>query len=103
MPTYAQCQELINKNKTTSEWTTINGVNGYKFTNKSDSSKYIFLPAGGLWNNTTHNYAGSSGSYWSTDRYNSTTAWYLSFTSNNVYTGNDNDYRYCGFSVHPVQ
>jgi hypothetical protein len=31
----------------TTEWTTINGVYGQKFTNKSDSSKYVFFPAAG--------------------------------------------------------
>ena len=45
MPTKDQCQELING--TTSTWTTINSVNGRKFTSKTDISKYIFLPAGG--------------------------------------------------------
>ena len=49
MPTSAQMDELIDN--TNNEWTTVNNVNGYKFTSKTDSSKYIFLPAAGLWNN----------------------------------------------------
>lgn len=45
MPTREQLIELIAN--TTYEWTSINGVNGGKFTSKTDSSKYIFLPAAG--------------------------------------------------------
>ena len=43
MLTKDQGQELIGN--TTSTWNSINGVNGRKFTNKTDTSKYIFLPA----------------------------------------------------------
>ena len=52
MPNLTQCQELING--TNSTWTTINGVNGGKLISKTDSSKYIFLPAGGNWDETDH-------------------------------------------------
>ena len=45
MPTKDECQELY-KN-TTQSWVTINGVNGRKFTSKTDTSKYIFIPAAG--------------------------------------------------------
>ena len=55
MFTQTQGQELIDG--TNSTWTTINGVNGRKFTSKTDSSKYIFLPAGGYWNSATFWYA----------------------------------------------
>ena len=44
MPTHTQVLELRHRDNTTSEWTSLNGVNGRKFTNKKDSSKYIFLP-----------------------------------------------------------
>ena len=40
IPTTAQCQELIDN--TTYEWTTINGVNGGKFT--AQNGNYIFIP-----------------------------------------------------------
>ena len=43
MPTSAQCQELIDN--TTYEWTTIDGVNGGKFT--AQNGNYIFIPAAG--------------------------------------------------------
>ena len=69
MFTKDQGQELIDN--TTSEWTSINGVNGTKFTSKTDSSKYIFLPAAGEWwyslsGESKNYYIGIHGSYWST-------------------------------------
>ena len=45
MPTTDDMQELLYN--TTNEWTQVNGVNGYKFTSKADTSKYIFIPAAG--------------------------------------------------------
>lgn len=45
MPTKDECQELY-KN-TTQSWVTINGVDGRKFTSKTDTTKYIFIPAAG--------------------------------------------------------
>ena len=58
MPTKFQCEELINK--TTNTWTAMNGVNGMKFTNKSDSSKYIFTSATGYWSLTSLGYGARS-------------------------------------------
>ena len=48
MPTYAQAEELINPAYTTSEWTTQNGVEGYKITSNFNS-KSIFLPVTGIY------------------------------------------------------
>lgn len=48
MPTLDQVNELTAN--TDYEWTTINGVNGGKFINRNDSSKYIFVPAAGKYN-----------------------------------------------------
>ena len=62
MFTQDQGQELIDN--TTSTWTTINGVNGRKFISKTDSSKYIFLPAGGWWDQTILTSAETVGEYW---------------------------------------
>ena len=45
MPTQTEYQELLDY--TNHEWTTINGVKGRKFTSKTDTSKYIFIPAAG--------------------------------------------------------
>jgi hypothetical protein len=49
MPTLTQCEELISG--TTQECATIDGVAGWKITNKSDSSKYIFIPNCGYYFN----------------------------------------------------
>lgn len=45
MPTQTECQELLDY--TNHEWTQVNGVNGMKFTSRTDTSKYIFIPAAG--------------------------------------------------------
>jgi len=60
--------ELINN--TNYEWTTINGVYGYKFINKSDSTKYIFLPAAGKAENASVNNTEVRG-YYATSSINS--------------------------------
>ena len=98
MPTHAECQELIDN--TTSEWTTQNGVNGYKFTSKTNG-KSIFLPAAGYRSNGGLNGAGSN--YWSSTLYESYPdgAWCLYFDSGDVYTYGDR--RLYGQSVRPVR
>ena len=63
MPTQTQVQELIKG--TNSEWTTIDGVAGRKFTNMTDSSKYIFIPAAGQFIYGLYEGEGSNGVVWS--------------------------------------
>ena len=46
MPTPEQIRELIDN--TTDGWTNYEGVGGWKFISKNDSSKYIFIPAAGI-------------------------------------------------------
>lgn len=60
MPTLDQIKELVNN--CTSEYITINGINGRKFTGPNGNS--IFLPAAGCWDDELCN-AGSYGYYWS--------------------------------------
>ena len=65
MPTLDEIQELINK--CTWEWTSVNGVEGYKVEGKNEyKENYIFLPAAGF---RTGNYVvvdrGESANYWS--------------------------------------
>ena len=90
MPTLAEVKELINN--TTNEWTKVNGVNGYKFTSKADTSKYIFIPtvvvSGGVWSSSL--LASSSNE-----------AWYLYFNSS--YCNWNNDGRCYGQSVRGVR
>ena len=61
MPTQAELRELLNG--TTNEWIADykgTGVNGRKFTSKTDESKYIFIPAAGFCvNDSVFNIGGS--------------------------------------------
>ena len=66
MFTKEQGLELISTDDTTSEWITLNGVNGRKFTSKTDTSKYIFLPAAGYWYRTEYLGTSEYGFYYST-------------------------------------
>jgi uncharacterized protein (TIGR02145 family) len=98
MPTQADFQELINN--TISKWLIINGVGGYKFISKTDSSKYIFFPAAGYWSNGSQNDVGSSGNYWGSSPNGSNSACGLYF--DNGYKVVYNDSRKNGYSVRPV-
>lgn len=100
MPTKAEQQEL--QDNTTSEWTTLNGINGRKFISKINGNS-IFLPAaGGRWDNKL-NQDGSEGNYWSSDFGESSprNAWLIGFSSVGVNTSGSG--RCHGFSVRPVR
>ena len=99
MPNYEDMLELIAN--TTSEWTTLNGVAGRRFTSKTNG-RSIFLPAAGCRVNATLDSQGSDGYYWSSDLYSSNTfnARYLSFTKDLSSTGSYR--RNYGRSVRPV-
>lgn len=101
MPSDEQCRELINSSYTTTEWTAQNGVNGRKITSKTNGNS-IFLPAAGYRNNSSLNYGGSLGSYWSRTLYSDfpSNAWRPGFDSSNISTGGWE--RYNGRSVRPV-
>ena len=99
MPTKAEMQELIDN--CTWEWTTQNGVKGYKVTSKHNSN-YIFLPAAGYRSGSSLYYAGGDGGYWSSEPHegNSYNAYYLYFSSDDHYVGHYG--RIYGLSVRPV-
>ena len=65
LPTSTNIEELIAN--TNYEYTTIDGIEGGKFTNKSDSSKYIFLPGAGYENG--YFYLGITFFSWSSSLY----------------------------------
>ena len=79
-PTKADWEELMNT--TTAEWTTLNGVNGRKFTGPNGNS--VFLPAAGFRIGSESRNAGYSGNYWSSSL-NTTgdpaNAWRFGFSS----------------------
>lgn len=96
MPTRAQMEELTAN--TTYEWTTINGVNGGKFT--ATNGNYVFFPAAGFWYNGSQSDVDSSGGYWGSSPNGSYDAYNLNFDdgSKGVYDGS----REGGVSVRPV-
>lgn len=96
MPTKAQFEELTAN--TTNEWTTINGVNGAKFT--AQNGKYVFFPAAGNCNKGTMSNVGTWCYYWGSTPSGSQNAYYLSTGSD--YTGVGSYYRYAGYPVRPV-
>ncbi|MEE1089920.1 MAG: hypothetical protein UH103_00690 [Paludibacteraceae bacterium] len=65
MPTYKEMDEL--ETKCTWDWTTQNGVDGYKVTGPNGNS--IFLPAAGRMDEGVFYRAGSLGDYWSSSLY----------------------------------
>ena len=101
MPTQTEWQELLNN--TTNEWTQVNGVNGMKFTSKTDETKYIFIPAAGSCGDGSVDGVGGSGNVWSSSLRTSlpTRAWNLGFDSGSC--SMYNVYRYYGRSVRGVR
>ena len=83
MPTEAECQELIDN--TTNEWTQLNGVNGRKFTSKINGNS-IFIPAAGIYSDSSFNDRGFSGNIWSSslDDSSNVDAWFLDFQSDYI-------------------
>ena len=102
IPTDTEIQELIDN--TTNVWTTINNVTGMKFTSKTDTSKYIFIPAAGERNDGAEYDVGTMGGVWSSSIYASDTEFslYLSFYSSGPYINNGYG-RDSGRSVRPVK
>ena len=102
MPSKEQFDELLDTRLTTTEWTTLNGVNGYKITSKANGSS-IFLPAAGYCNSGGISGTGIEGNYWSrslSDKY-SDQAYELFFRSSTI-TNNGTD-RCDGLSVRAVR
>lgn len=101
MPTKAEFQELF-KN-TTNEWTQLNGVNGRKFTSKTDTTKYIFIPAAGNRSRRQMTLVGETGNVWSSSLNTSKPQ-----NAFRLYLGSDNVdassylYRWVGESVRGV-
>ena len=108
MPTREEMDEL--HDNCTWEWTTINGVNGYRVTSKKQgyTNRSIFLPASGYKANGFYEY-GRNGNYWSrslmTDPYGDGsvtcgTAACIRFNNNQANIGWED--RMSGLSVRPV-
>ena len=100
MPTNAEFHELLDN--TDNAWTTYNGVNGWKFTNKTNANNWIFLPAAGYRGGTYFYSLGSNGCYYASSLNPNAPdcAFSLSFDSSSILTGSG--YRCRGLSVRAV-
>lgn len=103
MPTRDEIQELLDN--TNNEWIEDfngSGVNGRKFTSKTDTSKYIFIPAAGFRTHGSVNYVDIYGDVWasSLDISNPDYAWILNPNSGVCCIGYS--YRYDGKPVRGV-
>ncbi len=98
MPTLDQVEELLDN--CSSEWTTVNGVKGRKFTSKINGNS-IFLPAAG-YRSDSGLYRAGSGYFWSSTLFEGgpNYAYDLDFDSGRAYC--DINGRSDGFSVRPV-
>ena len=99
MPTKAEFDELLNKCKW--EWTELGSKKGYRVIGPNGNS--IFLPAAGRRSDSSLDYAGINGFYWSSTPDSSTDIEYghrISF--NRVCPTMGWNYRLYGFPVRPV-
>ena len=102
MPTRAEQKELLNN--CIWDWTTQNGVSGYKVTSKVNGN-YIFFPTAGLRDGSSLEYAGSYGCYWSSTPYVDNgihCAYNLNFDSSHHLSMSHHYGRGSGKSVRPV-
>ena len=102
IPTNDEFLKLFDTNKVSSAWTTQNGVEGRKFTDKATGNA-IFLPAAGYGScsDGTLNLAGSQGDYWMSTTYSSDGAYGVYLYNGGVNT-NDGEDRNFAFNVRPV-
>ena len=101
MPTYAEFESLTaNTNYTWETNYNGSGVNGGLFTSKTDSSKKLFFPAEGYYNNGSLKTVGSYGDVWSSNPVGSINAYNLLFDSG--HKGMNYSNRGFGYSVRGV-
>ena len=100
MPTKADFEELTAN--TTSVWETLNGVNGRRFTSKTNGNS-IFVPAAGYCYNGSVYFVGSGGYLWSSSltESNPSYGWYLDFNSD--YVGMFSNFRCVGLAVRAIK
>ena len=102
VPTETELNSLTNTTYVTRVWTTENGVNGYRLTDKTTNTS-LFLPAAGgrFGSNGSLSGVGTYGNYWSSTPYNTTNAYYLYFSSTNMDPSYDYNKAF-GFTVRCV-
>jgi hypothetical protein len=99
-PAFDEIKTLLDKDKVNSEWTTVKGVKGRKFTDKANGNS-IFLPAvGGRLHYSKHSDVGISGFYWAGTT-NKAGEYSLSFDSKDAGSGHSPN-KVFGFSIRSV-
>ena len=101
MPTQTEWQELY-KN-TTNKWTQVKGVNGWKFTSNTDTSKYIFIPAAGSRLNSSFSERGDYSYIWSSTSDETGFAHNTYFSFDESLNTTDSSERCRGFSIRPIK
>ena len=104
VPTLEEIESILNTTYVTKEWTTLNGINGVKFTDKANGNS-IFLPAAGYRSgkfslNGRLYYVDSYGYYWSSTVNDNSLVCGLLFNLGSAVRVNDG--RNEGLSVRPV-
>lgn len=100
MPTFAEMNELVQQCDW--QWTTLDGVNGYRVTSRTTGGS-IFLPAAGYKEGQEVLFAGSAGRYWTATRhpYHANCAMELFFSSDYHYAYFYRRFR--GYPIRPVR
>ena len=102
VPTLAEIQTLLDGTKVSSEWVTVKGINGKKFTDKATGNT-IFLPAmaAGYRHPRTGEFFHIANCYWSNTQNGNSTAYSLEFSSNSAIIEGNHD-RGDGLSIRCV-
>ena len=98
MPNKAQWEELLNKDHITKTRTTLNNVNGYLFTSKSNGNS-IFIPAAGARVGTSSSNVGSDAYCWSSSLQTDQSFYAYYYCDSYMLTNPRN----CGLTVRPVR
>ena len=104
MPTVDDWQEL--SNETNNKWITNfkgTGVNGWTFTSKTDTSKYIFIPAAGRRLDSSFSERGNYGYIWSSTSAETNLAYNTYLSSDEGLNPSDTSERFMGFSIRPIK
>ena len=106
MPTVEEYEELVDPANCTWEWTSKDGVSGYKVTGKRTGNS-IFLPVTGFRYYADVQFRGVNGIYWTSSLYksNPNKAWCLEFNFSDVavHYGNISSNRFSGRCIRAVQ
>ena len=104
MPSKKQSEELCNEEYTTVTWKTVNGVAGMEVKSKINGNS-IFLPAAGYQYESSVEWAGTFGFFWSRTKATYYDGYYMdifsSGSSSGIETGHGS--RFMGHSVRPVR